>query len=225
MWLEIEYVPTSLFSFKDIKATNTAATSLLFPTPFGVKMALISEAIKKFDLEKGRNVFELIKEREIKYNLPEEAVVNKTFGRINDLRNKIGRSKPAYREYVYFNDSLKLAINTEDLSQEEIDLLKLLFVRINYFGKKGSFMQFKKSKITDNLNDNYLKLMSDGEIDFKFKSIIQQTEDIPSDASFKAINIYNENENLSRDNNERLYVVNIEKTLSGDGYQYYKILN
>jgi len=225
MWLEIEYVPTSLFSFKDIKATNTAATSLLFPTPFGVKMALISEAIKKFDLEKGRNVFKLIKEREIKYNLPEEAVVNKTFGRINDLRNKIGRSKPAYREYVYFNGSLKLAINTDDLSQEEIDLLKLLFVRINYFGKKGSFMQFKKSKITEDLNDNYLKLMIEGEIDFKFKSIIQQTEDIPSDASFEAINIYNENESLSRDNNERLYVVNIEKTLSGDGYQYYKILN
>jgi hypothetical protein len=225
MWLEIEYVPTSLFSFKDIKATNTAATSLLFPTPFGVKMALISEAIKKFDLEKGRNIFKLIKEREIKYNLPEEAVVNKTFGRINDLRNKIGRSKPAYREYVYFNGSLKLAINTDDLSQEEIDLLKLLFVRINYFGKKGSFMQFKKSKITEDLNDNYLKLMIEGEIDFNFKSIIQQTEDIPSDASFEAINIYNENESLSRDNNERLYVVNIEKTLSGDGYQYYKILN
>lgn len=225
MWLVIEYIPTSLFSFKDIKATNTAATSLLFPTPFGVKMALISEGIKKFDLEKGKNIFELIKEREIKYNLPEEAVVNKTFGRINDLRNKIGRSKPAYREYVYFNGSLKLAINTDGMRQEEINLLKLLFLRINYFGKKGSFMQFRKSNITNDLDDNYLKLMSDGEVNFKFKSIIQQTEDIPLDASFEAINIYNENDSLSRDNNEKLFVVNIEKTLSGDGYQYYKILN
>lgn len=225
MWLEIEYVPTSLFSFKDIKATNTAATSLLFPTPFGVKMALISEAIKEFDLEKGKEIFELIKDKEIKYNLPEEAVVNKTFGRINDLRNRIGRSKPAYREYVYFNGSLKLAISTDEMSQKKIDLLKSLFVRINYFGKKGSFMQFKTLNLKDNLNDNYLKLMSDGEIDFEFKSIIQQTEDIPSNVSFEAINIYNEKESLSRDDNERLYVVNIEKTLSGDGYQYYKILN
>jgi hypothetical protein len=225
MWLEVEYIPTSLFSFKDIKATNTAATSLLFPTPFAVKIALISEAIKEFNLEKGREVFELIKEKEIKYNLSEEAVVNKTFGRINDLRNKIGRSKPAYREYVYFNGSLKLAINIDDMNQKKVELLKSLFLRINYFGKKGSFMQFKEAKITDNLNDSHLKLMSDGEIDFKFKSIIQQTEDIPPDASFEAINIYNEKESLSRDNNERLYVVNIEKTLSGDGYQYYKILN
>lgn len=225
MWLKVEYIPTSLFSFKDIKATNTAATSLLFPTPFGVKMALVSEAIKEFDFEKGKYIFKLVKKRKIKYNLPEEAVVNKTFGRINDLRNKIGRSKPAYREYVYFNGSLKVAINIDNMNQEEIDLLKSLFLRINYFGKKGSFMQFKESKITDNLDDNYLKLMSEGEIDFKFKSIIQQTEDIPSDASFEAINIYNENESLSRDNNEKLYVVNIEKTLSGDGYQYYKISN
>ncbi len=225
MWLETEYIPTSLFSFKDIKATNTAATSLLFPTPFGVKMALISEAIQKFDLEKGKMIFNLIKNKKIKYYLPQEAVVNKTFGRINDLRNKVGRSKPAYREYVFLKGSLKISINIKEQSKAEIKLLKKLFIGINYFGKKGSFMQFKSFNITDELNPNYLKLMDEDEISFEYKSIIQFTEDIPPKATFAAINIYNSTESLKRDYNKNLFLVNIERTLSGDGYQYYKIVN
>ena len=54
MWLEVEYIPTSLFSFKDINATNTAARSLLIPTPFAVKMALISVCIQRYNLEKAK---------------------------------------------------------------------------------------------------------------------------------------------------------------------------
>ncbi|AGB40921.1 hypothetical protein Halha_0960 [Halobacteroides halobius DSM 5150] len=225
MWLEIEYSPTSLFSFKDINATNTAATSLLFPTPFGVKMAIISEAIQKYDLAKGEEVFKLIKDKKIRFNIPKEAVVNKTFGRITDLRNKVGRSKPAYREYVFFNGELKIAIDAEELSKEEINLLKRLFVRVNYFGKRASFMQFKSFNETKELGNGYLQLMGEEDVQLANKSIIQLTEDIPPEATFAEINIYNSEEKLKRKNNKRIFTVNLEETLSGEGYQYYKIAN
>lgn len=224
MWLEVEYLPTSLFSFKDINATNTAATSLLIPTPFGVKMGLISCCIQEYNLEKARYLFEKIKEKEVKYKLPEEAVVNKTFGRINDLRNKIGRSKPAYREYVYFNGELKIALDINGLNDEQLGLLKGLFIRINYFGKKGSFMQFKSFANKEKLGNKYLNLLEgDYRLNSLSESIIQQTEDIPPEATFEEINIYNNDESLKRKDNERIFVVNIEQTLSGEGYQYYKI--
>ena len=51
-------------------------------------MALVSEAIQKDNITKGKEIFDLVKEKEIKFKLPEIAVVNKTFGRINDLRNE-----------------------------------------------------------------------------------------------------------------------------------------
>ena len=222
MWLEVEYIPTSLFSFKDINATNTAATSLLLPTPFAVKIALISEAIQRENLDKGKEIFNLLKEKEINFKLPEVAVVNKTFGRINDLRNKRGRSKPAYREYVHFDGNLKIALDIKDLDENTIRYLKKLFVSINYFGKKASFMQFKSFETIDDLSDDYLNLINENSINFENESIIQQTEDIPKDASFEAINIYDSSESLRRKDNKLRFVVNIERTLSGDGYQYFK---
>lgn len=225
MWLEIEYIPTSLFSFKDINATNTAATSLLFPTPYGVKMGLISQAIQHFNLEKGREVFELIKNKEIRFSLPDEAVINKTFGRITDLRNRIGRSKPAYREYVFSKGTLKIALEINKLTDIQIKLLKKLFLRVNYFGKKGSFMQFKSFNQIQQLDKSFLKLIDEDEINFETESIIQFTEDIPPEATFEAINIYNCSEKLKRENNERIFIVNIETALSGEGYQYYKFYN
>jgi len=225
MWLEVEYIPTSLFSFKDINATNTAATSLLFPTPYAVKMALVSEAIQKDNITKGKEIFDLVKEKEIKFKLPEIAVVNKTFGSINDLRNERGRSKPAYREYVYFDGILKIALNIEDINEKIIKYLKKLFVSTNYFGKKGSFMQFRSFELAEKLSDDYLKLIQEKNINFENQSIIQQTEDVPKDASFEAVNIYDSTESLKRKDNKLRFVVNIERTLSGDGYQYFKIKN
>ncbi len=222
MWLEIEYLPTSLFSFKDINATNTAATSLLIPTPFAVKMGLISNCIQRYDFAKAQELFELLKDRVINFKLPQELVVNKTFGRINDLRNRTGRSKPGYREYVYAKGSLKIAFNIIDLSEDQISLLKSLFKRINYFGKKGSFMQFKGFDLVENLDKGFLKIM--GKDNFiAGKSIIQFAEDIPPTATFEDINIYNSSNSLKRVDNKRMYVVNLENALSGDGYQYYKI--
>ncbi|MBM7556092.1 hypothetical protein [Halanaerobacter jeridensis] len=223
MWLEIEYKPTALFSFKDINATNTAATSLLFPTPYGVKMGLIAEAINEYNLNKGKEVFELIKDKKVKFNLPSEAVVNKTFGRITDLRNREGRSKPAYREYVFFDGTLKIALEIVDFSKEQIQLLKKLAIRINYFGKRGSFMQFKSFNQIEELTNEYLNLMGENSLNSSNKSIIQFTEDIPPEATFEAVNIYNSEEKLKRKNNKRIFTVDLEKTLSGEGYQYYKI--
>ncbi|SJZ91021.1 hypothetical protein [Selenihalanaerobacter shriftii] len=225
MWLEVEYLPTSLFSFKNINATNTAATSLLFPTPFGVKMGLVSQTIQNYNLDKGKEVFEMVKNREIRFSLSEEAVVNKTFGRITDLRNRVGRSKPAYREYVFLKGSLKVAIEISNLEDDEMKLLKRLFIRINYFGKKGSFMQFKSFNQLEELDEDYLNQMGEENLKLANKSIIQFTEDIPPKANFEAINIYNSDEKLDRKNNERIFVVNIEQTLSGEGYQYYKLCN
>jgi len=222
MWLELEYLPASLFSFKDINATNTAATSLLIPTPFGVKMGLISICIQRYDIEKARELFNLIKGMKINFKLPREMVVNKTFGRINDLRQKTGRSKPGYREYVYAKGSLKIACDISGFAETDVSLLKILFRGINYFGKKGSFMQFKGVTLLEKLDEGYIKLM--GKDDFTAgRSIIQFTEDIPPEATFEDINIYDSDNSLKRVNNKQMHIVNLENALSGDGYQYYKI--
>lgn len=230
MWLEVEYEPTSLFSFKNINATNTAATSLLFPTPYAVKMALIGNAIRLYDIEKGKEMFDLVKKREIKYSLPQYAVVNKTFGRIiafgknkDIFGNNEKYSKPAYREYVFFQGTLKIAINVTGLSKNQVNFLITLLTTVNYFGKKGSFMQFINCNYPiEQLDNTYVTKIDEKLINGK-SNVLQLSEDIPENATFDDINIYNSETKLSRDNNKIMYSVSVEQKLSGQGYQYYKL--
>ena len=60
-WLIARYQPTSLFSLKHGDATSTGAKSLLVPTPFAIRMALLDAAIRTEGIAAGRSAFEHIK--------------------------------------------------------------------------------------------------------------------------------------------------------------------
>ncbi len=46
MWLIATYQPTSLFSLRPANATTSGGKTLLTPTPFALKMALLDAAIR-----------------------------------------------------------------------------------------------------------------------------------------------------------------------------------
>lgn len=46
MWVQAEYLPASLFSLKLSLATSSGARSLLVPTPFAIKTALVDAALR-----------------------------------------------------------------------------------------------------------------------------------------------------------------------------------
>ena len=46
MWLVARYAPTALFSLKPSLATSSGATTLLAPTPYALKMALLDVAYR-----------------------------------------------------------------------------------------------------------------------------------------------------------------------------------
>ena len=46
MWLIAEYQPVSLFSLKNSLATSSGGKSLLVPTPYAFKMALLDAACR-----------------------------------------------------------------------------------------------------------------------------------------------------------------------------------
>lgn len=177
MWLEAIYEPTSLFSLKASDATNRGAKSLLAPSPYSVKMALLNAMITfgGFDFEpdtdasenpKGKrkktratgqtfDAFEAIRDLEIRFALSEKVVVNNCFIRIQKPKRMEGEAKEhdletmdttvTFREYVYFSGDLKLAFDLkQDASNSETEtLLREFLPKINYFGKRGCFFQFK----------------------------------------------------------------------------------
>jgi hypothetical protein len=52
----------------------------------------------------------------------------------------------AYREFCYFSGTLSVALNVDGLTQASCASLVNAFAHINYFGKRGSFMQFLRAE-------------------------------------------------------------------------------
>jgi len=158
MWTIAEYQPTTFFSLRPHTATTSGGKSLIVPTPFAVKMALLDIAIRTQGLARGRALFPAIRDLRVGVRLPRYILVNNTFAkiwRINDSVFKKGKAEKAhliakakaehkwpyqsnigFREYVQFSGPLALAFS--GMSAQE---LMPLLVQVNYLGKRGGFIQ------------------------------------------------------------------------------------
>ncbi len=96
MWTIAEYQPTSFFSLRPYTATSSGGKSLIVPTPFAVKMALLDAAIRTQGLERGRALFPALRDLRVAVRLPRHILVNNTFVRI--LRVKEVKSKASEKE-------------------------------------------------------------------------------------------------------------------------------
>lgn len=164
-WLILRYLPVSLFSLRMTHATNKGGKTLLVPTPYAFKMTMIDTCFRAFienDAEiKARNVFDLIKDRDIRFNPPSDCLVQNTFIKIRQEDREAPRglynSTIAYREFCFYHGGeLKVAISTKGFKEESILLLKYLGSHINCIGKRGSFWQYIGSEqITGELTKGY----------------------------------------------------------------------
>ncbi len=156
MWTIAQYQATAFFSLRPASATSTGGKTLLAPTPFAVKTALLDAAIRTQGLAQGQALFPQLQALQIAVQLPERVVVNNTFTRIlriKEIKTKANEKESAiaqavaagnwpyqhtiaFREYVYFGGPLGLAFQ----GMAQGTLLPLL-AQVNYLGKRGGFMQ------------------------------------------------------------------------------------
>src|SRR6266542_3258808 len=85
-WLVATYRPTAPFSLRLTTATSSGGKTLLVPTPYAVKLALVDATIRVGTVERGRALFDVLKGRVIRLRPPEHVVVNNTFVKIQRRR-------------------------------------------------------------------------------------------------------------------------------------------
>ena len=202
MWLELVYKPTSLFSLKQSSATNSAAKTLLCPSPYAVKMALLNAIITYDSLEAAQKHFNLIKDLEMRFCLPKTISVNNCFLKIKKKKRSDSRgnekgtfqSTVAFREYVYLDGYLKISVNLQENNNNgaETDLLKRWCPRINYFGKRGCFFQFLRFNPEEihHLSKEYSKILNSENLDLDSPNIIFPMDDFGKKATFDKVNTY-----------------------------------
>ncbi|NLT49563.1 MAG: hypothetical protein GXX85_01435 [Ignavibacteria bacterium] len=204
MYLEVFYEPTTLFSLKQSEATNSGSKSLISPSPYSIKMALLNAIITFDSLTVAKEQFELIRDLNISFSLPQEIVVNNCFIKImkdndKETNKAIKELKPfkstvAFREYVYLKSNISFAVEIKIKPNvkvlQDYDFLKKWFMHINYFGKKGCFFQFHGAEIKDysalpiGYSSIWGKSFSNG--------IMFQLDDMSEENKFEDVNTYSD---------------------------------
>lgn len=160
-WLLLSYVPVSLFSLRMVHATSKGGKTLLVPTPYVIKMALIDACFRTYEDSEAtiqaKKMFNLIKDKQVRIKPPQMCVLNSSFGRVKqEARGApagIYDSTIAYREFCFYggletdDKYLIIALEVKKLVDDEIKFLERIAARVNYFGKRCSFFQFVKSDL------------------------------------------------------------------------------
>lgn len=170
MWITAVYHQVSLFSLKPSDATSTGGRSLLVPTPFSVKMALVDLALRHYGASTGAVFFPAIRDLAIAVSPPPQIVVNNTFVRIHKPRRNKGKSVAAgtsqdeladdvaegaetnglghpgpFIRSVAFREYVlyngPLGLALETRDADAAQALIGLLPMLNYLGKRGSFFQ------------------------------------------------------------------------------------
>jgi hypothetical protein len=197
-WVIAEYQPTALFSLKPSWATSSGGKTLLAPTPYAIKMALLDAACRSRGVQTGREVWPQIRDLQVALRPPKRVVVTNLFTRI--LKPRRSAAKPGtqhagplgrtigFREYVHFGGPLGIALRGPLVDRL---LLEEWLLQTNYLGKRGGFMQLlappAESPI---LPPGYIVV--DGEIGSPFAAhgVIQQLDDCGAGVTFEKASIY-----------------------------------
>jgi hypothetical protein len=202
VWLIAPYQITSLFTLKPASSTSSGGKSLLAPTPFALKMALLDIALRLYGSNQGTLMFPAIRSLRIALRLPKHAVVNNTFVKImrphkagvkdatgTGLETPMGNTI-AFREYVSFHNEMRLAFQGMSLTE----LTPLLF-NLNYLGKRGGFIQLQNVPEEKNWSDEGLKaggytILTESTTVFLMDGLLQMLDDCGPKMTFDHANIY-----------------------------------
>jgi hypothetical protein len=208
MWTIAEYQPTSLFSLRPYTATTSGGKSLIVPTPFAVKMALLDATIRTQGLAQGQALFPALRDLQVAVRLPQCIVVNNTFAkilRLKEVKTKASEKEPAiaravakrqwpfqktiaFREYVQFSGSLALAF--QGMSLEE---LRPLLMQVNYLGKRGGFIQLLRLlEMAEELPVGFTVLTEGVNGSFPL-GVLQMVDDCGPSLTFDKANVYDRN--------------------------------
>jgi len=236
MWTIAEYLPTALFSLKTASATSSGGKTLLTPTAFSIKMALLDAALRTAGREAGQILWPTIRDLRIQIALPDQLVVINTFTKIvrpkkngpsedrgSGLVTPLG-STIAYREYVHYASMLGLGFQTAQRASlpEEV---RTLLAHISYLGKRGGFVQLMDvpAELESLPDAERWTALTEDQTAFVLDGTLQLLDDCGSSLSFAQADIYSGKRiTLGKERVLRHIVLPYRMTRSSRGFSLYE---
>jgi hypothetical protein len=186
MWILADYEPVAAFGLRPSNTTSSGGKSLVCPTPYALKMALLDRMIRHGGLTYGIEHFPLVRDLKIQVRVPKIAVINRTFQKVKRLpggeekkKGEIWTSTIAQREYCFHTGTMTLAFQTDDpgLAAD----LPLILSALNYFGRKGSFVQYaghRTQEANPSPNDRFVDLCREPDMSMLGFGFLQRMDDM-----------------------------------------------
>jgi hypothetical protein len=231
-WLVFQYAPVALFSLKSSRATSTAGKTLLTPTPYAVKMALLDAALRHGLTEDPEGLVRWLAGAKLRIGVPRHACVTGTIQsvrqEVRDVERKRHPETPAYRatialrEFVHYQGTMRLAFDLRSCPAAFITLLLRVAPAINYFGKRGSFVQYLTGAAYANLDSAFTQPVDDRKASLPAWGQRAALDDFGAKASFAALNSFAPTE-VRRDIDRRFVETAIPLNVynSGPGFVHY----
>lgn len=231
MWYIATYEAVSMISLKIATATSTGGKSMLLPTPYAYKMALLSVAIQDIGVDKAKAMWPIIRDAQLAVRGPERIVTNNTFtkilkpnrnvaispdtGLVSVMINSIG-----FREYVYWQGQTAIALQID--AESDAPWPKWMTM-INYVGKRGGFMQATGVvEQAEKPNDSFTLLTQTADT-FVLNGTLQVMDDCSSKVTFDQVDIYsNSSIKIGQDRLLRPIVLPYRVERASRGYTLYR---
>ena len=234
MWIVAEYEATALFSLKPATATSSGGKTLLVPTPYAVKMALLDAACRL----DGQRAAEIawdgwLRGLTVAIRPAARIVVNNLFTKV--LRQRRSPAEPgsrhagffqqtiAYREYAHLGGTFGLAL--EPAAKADVGKLKRWLLAINYLGKRGSFIQIVHPPREEaDLPQGFIRV--DGVLpeQFAVAAVMTQLDDAGDRLTFSKASIYSgERITLGKERVLRHVILPYKLVASSRGYSHYEL--
>ncbi|MCC6263174.1 MAG: hypothetical protein IT169_06315 [Bryobacterales bacterium] len=222
------FLPTSLFSLKASNATSSVGKTLLVPTPYSIKMALIDAAFRSgWD----GNIDALIEDlalAEVSIGVPAHAAVTHT---IVKIRQEPKARKPlepyiaavAYREFVFHQGECRWAFNLGTVPERGAQAIIRLLPAVNSIGKRGGFVQFLGLARAEQLDATFTQAMELREVRMPERAHVAMLDDFGPEANLKAMSSYSP-EPIRRDKHRKFVrtIVPMGVVNVGSGFTQYQ---
>jgi len=189
-----------MFSLKSAMATSSGGKSLLTPTPFALKMALLDAAYRVYGATHVETLWPLLRDLPVAVDLAERVVVTNLFAKV--LKPRRGEAPAgtahagplqktiAFREYVWPAGEWGMALELPAALSSAQGTALLL--QLNYLGKRGSFIQLTGIPATvEALPESYVRLNPPaGQTLFASQGVLQVLDDCGPKMTLEQANIY-----------------------------------
>jgi hypothetical protein len=227
-WLVCRYAPTALFGLKMSQATSSVGKTLLVPTMYALKMALVDAGFRMgLPDDRCASVLRYLVPVDVRVAPPARAVVTHTFVKIRQEPKKPDPLRPfgssiAYREVAYFVGEWLWAFDLAGCEEELILLTPELLAHVGYIGQRGSFVQLIGIERRRELDVAFTQPQADEGFLLPERWHVAMLDDFGPEASLEVLSSYS-TQQAKRDRHRRFVqtVVPLGIVNSGPGFTEY----